>query len=78
MKPIEENIVKKVCKEFNITQKELAEILDVPQGTVNRWASNNDIPKMANLALSQMLKLKDFEEAQNNLTNAFKTLLKIQ
>ena len=67
MKPIEENIVKKVCKEFNITQKELAEILDVPQGTVNRWASNNDIPKMANLALSQMLKLKDFEEAQNNL-----------
>ena len=78
MKPIEENIVKKVCKEFNLTQKELAEILDVPQGTVNRWASNNDIPKMANLALSQMLKLKDFEEAQNNLTNAFKTLLKIQ
>ena len=78
MKPIEENIVKKACKEFNITQKELAEILDVPQGTVNRWASNNDIPKMANLALSQMLKLKDFEEAQNNLTNAFKTLLKIQ
>ena len=78
MKPIEENIVKKVCKEFNITQKELAEILDVPQGTVNRWASNNDIQKMANLALSQMLKLKDFEEAQNNLTNAFKTLLKIQ
>ena len=78
MKPTEENIVKKVCKEFNITQKELAEMLDVPQGTVNRWASNNDIPKMANLALSQMLKLKDFEEAQNNLTNAFKTLLKIQ
>ena len=78
MKPIEENIVKKVCKEFNITQKELAEILDVPQCTVNRWASNNDIPKMSNLALSQMLKLKDFEEAQNNLTNAFKTLLKIQ
>ena len=78
MKPKEENIVKKVCKEFNITQKELAEMLDVPQGTVNRWASNNDIPKMANLALSQMLKLKDFEEAQNNLTNAFKTLLKIQ
>ena len=78
MKPIEENTVKKVCNESNITQKELAEILDVPQGTVNRWASNNDIPKMANLALSQMLKLKDFEEAQNNLTNAFKTLLKIQ
>lgn len=74
----EENIVKKVCKELNITQKELAEMLDVPQGTVNRWASSNDIPKMAYLALTQMIKLKEFEEAQNNLSNAFKTLLKIQ
>ena len=52
----EENIVKKVCKEFDITQKELAEMLDIPQGTMSRW-QNDNIPKMAKLALELMIEL---------------------
>ncbi len=38
---MEENIVKKVCKELGVSQKELA---------VSNWV-NGDIPKMAQLAL---------------------------
>ncbi|EIA40593.1 hypothetical protein cco1_08854 [Campylobacter coli 111-3] len=34
-----ENIVKKVCKELNITQAELGRQLDVPASTINTWAS---------------------------------------
>ncbi|ELN3726443.1 helix-turn-helix transcriptional regulator, partial [Campylobacter coli] len=34
-----ENIVKEVCKELNITQKELSEILGVPQTTISGWAT---------------------------------------
>ena len=41
----DENIVKKTCRELGITQKELAERLDVPQSTVSGWAKN-DIPKI--------------------------------
>jgi len=31
------NLVKKVSKDLNINQKELADMLDIPQSTVNRW-----------------------------------------
>ena len=57
-----DNIVKKVCKELGITQKELAERLDIPAGTISRWASTGDIPKMAELALKLMLENKDLKE----------------
>ena len=33
----EENLVKKVCRELEITQKELAKKLDVTEQTVVRW-----------------------------------------
>ena len=73
----EENIVKRACKELGVTQKELAEMLDVPNGTVNRWASTGDIPKMAQVALEQMLRLKEYEEMSENLSKGFKTLFKL-
>ncbi|OHE05073.1 MAG: transcriptional regulator [Sulfurimonas sp. RIFOXYB12_FULL_35_9] len=64
-----QNIVKSTCQELGITQKELAEQLDVPQSTVSGWAKG-DIPKMTKLALELMLenkslkhKLQIFKEA---------------
>ena len=72
-----ENIVKKVCKELGITQKELAEMLDIPAGTISRWASTDEIPKTARIALELLLEnkklkekvnvLKQLKEALNNL-----------
>lgn len=49
-----ENIVKHTCKELGMTQKELAEMLEVSQPTVSEWQKGN-IPKMAQLALELLL-----------------------
>lgn len=44
----EENIVKKVCKELNITQKELAETMGVSENTIGGWAREiTETPKWA-------------------------------
>lgn len=45
------NVVKKVCKELNITQKNLALILEVPEGTVSSWAVKNEIPRLGKKAI---------------------------
>jgi len=52
------NIVKKVCAELGVTQKELAKMLDVLPTAVSNWA-NGDIPKMAKLSLEQIIETKD-------------------
>ncbi len=45
------NVVKKACQELNITQKKLAEILEVPEGTVSSWAVRNELPRLAKKAI---------------------------
>ncbi|MFY9141577.1 DUF6166 domain-containing protein [Sulfuricurvum sp.] len=54
------NIVKRVCKELGITQKELGDMLDVQQSTLSGWATNK-IPKMAQLALELLLENKSLK-----------------
>ena len=50
-KKVKTNVVKDVCKELNITQKNLAEILEVPEGTVSSWAVKNEIPRLGKKAI---------------------------
>ncbi len=45
------NVVKQVCNELNITQKTLANILEVPEGTVSSWAVKNEIPRLGKKAI---------------------------
>jgi len=45
------NVVKEVCKELQITQKNLAEILEVPEGTISSWAVKNEIPRLGKKAI---------------------------
>ena len=45
------NVVKEICKELDITQKHLAEILEVPEGTVSSWAVKNEIPRLGKKAI---------------------------
>lgn len=45
--------VKKVRKQLNLTQKELAEALDVSYATVNRWENSQVLP--SKLAIKSFL-----------------------
>jgi len=50
-RPRKDNVVKAICKDLNITQKQLAEILEVPEGTVSSWAVKNEIPRLGKKAI---------------------------
>lgn len=50
-KKIKTNVVKDICKALQITQKNLAEILEVPEGTVSSWAVKNEIPRLGKKAI---------------------------
>jgi len=58
----EENLVKQVCKEYGITQTELAKKLDIPRGTMGRWSSDENIPRGMSIALSLMLENKELKD----------------
>ncbi len=45
------NVVKEICQELNITQKQLAQVLEVPEGTVSSWAVKNEIPRLGKKAI---------------------------
>ncbi len=51
----EDNIVKRVCKELNITQRELAEILKVNDVTVRQWSSKGEITPNTEVVLNLLL-----------------------
>ncbi|MEA3315991.1 MAG: helix-turn-helix transcriptional regulator [Campylobacterota bacterium] len=72
--PKEENIVKKTCKELGITQKELAELMGVNDGTPAQWSSKGDIPDMAQRFMTTLIKNKQYNDKLNNVTNALKIL----
>ena len=50
-RPRKNNVVKEICRELSITQKQLAEILEVPEGTVSSWAVKNEIPRLGKKAI---------------------------
>lgn len=43
----ENNIVKQVCKELGVTQKELAEMIGINDGTIRQWSSKGEVPEWA-------------------------------
>jgi len=45
------NVIKDICNELGITQKALANILEVPEGTVSSWAVKNEIPRLGKKAI---------------------------
>ncbi|EOH6612895.1 helix-turn-helix domain-containing protein, partial [Campylobacter jejuni] len=75
-----ENIVKEVCKELNITQKELSEILGVHLTTIQKWVANdNDLPLQAKKSLNLVLEnhhLKTRLKTLDEFVRLFKELQK--
>jgi len=70
------NVVKEICKELHITQKNLAEILEVPEGTVSSWAVKNEIPRLGKKAIEfYMLNVKNQKIVDSY--RSFKELLEV-
>ena len=70
----DDNIVKRVCKELGITQRELAEIIKVNPGTPAQWVTKGEVPPTYQYLLELMLENKHLKEKIAKLT-AFKELL---
>ncbi|MFW2308049.1 helix-turn-helix domain-containing protein [Aliarcobacter butzleri] len=68
-----ENIVKKVCAELEITQKELAEKLGASEGTVRNWSSSNELPQWALNFIETLIEHKKDKE----IATKFKELLNL-
>ncbi|MDX2323522.1 helix-turn-helix transcriptional regulator [Campylobacter hepaticus] len=49
-----ENIIKQVCEELNITQRQLSEMLQISESTIARW-KNGNLPRLTELFLKTML-----------------------
>ncbi len=43
----DKNIVKEVCRELGITQKELAEKIGAAEATVRNWSAGKEVPTWA-------------------------------
>ena len=68
------NIVKDICKEIGITQKNLAEILEVPEGTVSSWAVKNEIPRLGKKAIEFYILNKKNQDIVDSYKNFVKLL----
>lgn len=73
-KKIKRNIVKDICKELGITQKNLAEILEVPEGTVSSWAVKNEIPRLGKKAIEFYIQSRRNQEVVDSYKNFVKLL----
>jgi DNA-binding XRE family transcriptional regulator len=65
---IEENLVKKTCRELGITQKELAKIMEVTPHTITDWGRGN-LRAVHKLALQGMITNKKYLALKNILKN---------
>lgn len=71
-----DNIVKRVCAELGITQRELAERIDIPESTIARWKSG-DIPRLADLYLNALLENLDLKTKLEAIKQAHEIISKL-
>jgi DNA-binding transcriptional regulator YiaG len=70
----ESNIVKRVCKELDITQKELAEMLEVHLTTVQKWVASEELPKNVEKSVELLLENKQLKERLYKFETAFRLI----
>ncbi len=71
---MQENIVKKACKELGITQKELAERLGAAEQTVRNWASKDEVPLWAEKSCEYLLEINSLKSTLQDKDNTLKVL----
>ena len=74
--PEDENIVKKTCKELGITQKELASLMGVNDGTIRKWASQTEPPSWGLKFLRLLVEHKEVKEKYTLFKNAMEMIEK--
>ncbi|MDU7070038.1 transcriptional regulator [Campylobacter ureolyticus] len=75
----DENIVKKVCKELNLTYKQLGELIGYGEEAVSKASRTGNISSTMNKALElylENLELKDKLKVLDDLSNIIKQLSK--
>ena len=60
------NIIKEVCAKLNISQKELAKLLNISYPTITRWSSKSStIPNMWKITLNLILENIELKDKLN-------------
>lgn len=75
----DENIIKKVCKELNLTYKQLGELIGYGEEAVSKASRTGNISSTMNKALElylENLELKDKLKVLDDLSNIIKQLSK--
>lgn len=67
------NVVKDICDELQITQKQLANILEIPEGTVSSWAVKNEIPRLGKKALEFYMQ----SQKNQKIVESYKSFVKL-
>ena len=70
----EENIVKRVCGELGINQKELARIMGVNEVTVRHWSSKGNLSDTAIKFLECLSENKILKDKLNKFKSAFELI----
>lgn len=65
----DENIVKKVCAELGITQRELAERIGMSADSLNNAVNQNKISKMAETAINLVLEVETLKKELSKYEN---------
>lgn len=73
-KKVKANVIKSICMELSITQKNLAKILEVPEGTVSSWAVKNEIPRLGKKAIEFYILSQKNQEVVDSYKNFVKLL----
>ncbi|MCK9472457.1 DUF6166 domain-containing protein [Sulfurimonas sp.] len=68
-----DNVVKEICKELQITQKDLASILEIPEGTVSSWAVKNEIPRLGKKAIEFYMQ----SQKSQQIIKSYKSFVKL-
>lgn len=65
----DENIVKKVCAQLGITQRELAERIGMSADSLNNAVNQNKISKMAETAINLVLEVETLKKELSKYEN---------
>ncbi len=77
----DENIVKKVCRELNLTYKQLGELIGYSEGALKTISSTGKISENLEKSIALLYKINELEKKikdADNLKNVLKKLLDLK
>ena len=66
-------LIKEVCQKLNITQRQLGEMLEIPESTIARW-KGGDLPRLAELYLKALLENIELKSKLETIKKAHKII----